>query len=175
MKKEKIVKIINWILLSIFLMIGILVIFSLFPIPGNIKFFVVYSGSMKPAIKTGSIILVKPSPDYKINDIITFGSLSGESPPKTHRVVDIKFDSSETLFRTKGDANDGPDRGFVKKDEVIGKVFLSIPYLGYLVAGARTKFGLLAIVLIPALVIIFSQVPVLIREIKRIRNVSNKN
>ena len=53
-------------------LITILLIVSVFPVTGNFKVKVVESGSMESAIKTGSIITIKPEEDYKIGDIVTF-------------------------------------------------------------------------------------------------------
>jgi len=87
--------------------IALLLIFSTFPIPGNFKVMTVLSGSMEPAIKTGSIVVIKPEKNYKIGDIITFYS-NESSLSITHRIYDAKIIKNEVYYITKGDANKTP-------------------------------------------------------------------
>lgn len=94
----------------------------------------VLSGSMEPAIQTGSIIYVKEIDAEEIipGDVITF-YLTDEITA-THRVVEVIKDdsnSSDIYFKTKGDANQIADKELVNGKDVIGKVFFTIPYLGY--------------------------------------------
>ena len=92
---------------------------------------VVLSGSMEPAFPVGSIIYYKETPCDKIQagEIVTFHAGDGGSLV-THRVVE-----NNTLmgqFVTKGDANEKADVNPVSYEEFIGKLTLSIPYLGRL-------------------------------------------
>lgn len=148
-------------------------IVSALPIPGNYQFLVVRSGSMEPTIKQGAVVVVKPSEAYQIGDIITFRGTfrtpKGEIIPVSHRVAEIRVDQGEPFYTTKGDANDAADTREVRHREVIGKVRLTIPYIGYGIETARTTYGFLALVIIPALIIIFDQGKRAWREWKRIR------
>src|SRR3989338_8215020 len=58
----------------------------LLPIKGNIEIKIVKSGSMEPAIKTGSIVVIKPASLYGVGDVITFGEDSRTTYPTTHRI-----------------------------------------------------------------------------------------
>jgi len=155
-KNKKKLKIVNSIISYFLGGIVFVLILSLLPIPGNFKFLTVLSGSMEPVIKTGSIVLVKPISNYKVNDIITF-ELQKENV--THRIYEKKTKDKIESYITKGDANNASDMREIKKENIVGKVFLSIPYLGYGVSFIqrimRTPFvflsfviGLLAIVVI---------------------------
>ena len=73
------------------------------------KTFVVNSGSMEPAIKTGAVVLVVSSDEYEVEDVITFGPYSREKAPTTHRIVEIKEESGNISYITKGDKNGGVD------------------------------------------------------------------
>jgi len=117
----------------------------------------VQSGSMEPTIHTGSVVFVKPASDYKIGDIITFGQASKTKTPTTHRIVDIRVQESQPLYTTRGDANNGADQKEISKKEIIGKVLLDIPYLGYAVSFAKTKLGFALIIIIPALAVILEE------------------
>ena len=107
---------------------------------------VVLSGSMEPAFPVGSIIYYKETPCDKIQagEIITFHAGDGGSLV-THRVVE-----NNTLmgqFVTKGDANEKADVNPVSYEEFIGKLALSIPWLGRLAqfftsTGGKTGAGI---------------------------------
>lgn len=137
---------------------------SALPIPGGIKTFVVQSGSMEPAIGTGSVVVVKPFETYAKGDVITFGPRSKTKPPTTHRIIEVKEDGN---FVTKGDANTDEDIRAVSRYEVIGKVLFSVPLLGYAVATAQKPWGFMVIVVIPAVLIIWEEAHKIWREIKK--------
>ena len=55
----------------------------------------------------------------------------------THRIKRINTDKEK--FTTKGDANDVEDSKQVSYENVIGKVVLHVPYLGYMMVMSGTK------------------------------------
>jgi signal peptidase len=165
---EKAFKIILNVILFFLIATGLLVVFSFIDIPGNYKIFTVQSGSMEPAIHTGSLIFVKPLADYSVGDIVT----KKTDDPKmtvTHRVVTKEEIDGQTVFETKGDANDSSDGEKFGKDMIIGKKFLTIPFLGYLTSYAKTQAGIILIIIIPAIIIIYDEFNKIAAEIKKIR------
>ncbi len=90
----------------------------------------VISGSMEPAIPTGSVVYVKEieASDLQKDDVIAYYSSDENGAIITHRVVQNRVVSGE--FITKGDANEKEDLTPVTYDRLIGKVVLSIPFLG---------------------------------------------
>ena len=129
----------------------------------------VLSGSMEPTIKTGSIVLTKPVNDYKIGDIITFGSTTKTIPPTTHRIAEIKVVGGEPVYITKGDANNSVDSREIKKSDIIGKTIIKVPYLGYVIDFVRKPVGFVLIIVIPAVVIINDEIRKIWREIMRLK------
>lgn len=122
--------------------------------------YIVLSGSMAPAFDTGSVTFVRPVKAEQIEegDIITFRGLGNSDALTTHRVVEI--DGSEPgniKFVTKGDANDVNDPNPVPGENLVGKVTLAIPYLGYLMAFGQTKQGMLVLIIIPGVLLIVSE------------------
>lgn len=96
--------------------------------------YTVVSGSMEPAIPTGSLVYVESTEPEEAGegDVIAFYSSpdSGEGGVSiiTHRVV-----SNSTVmgqFITKGDANEKEDVRPVEYSQYIGKVTLSVPWAG---------------------------------------------
>ena len=86
--------------------------------------------SMEPEISVNSLVYVKPEDfnNLKENDIITY--VAGDGVTVTHRILSIDY-NAQTII-TKGDNNEYPDAMTVTNDEIIGKVVLTIPLLGYI-------------------------------------------
>jgi signal peptidase len=126
---------------------------------------------MEPAIKTGSIIAVKPVENYKIGDIITF-KRRGEKDLTTHRIVEMRVEQGSPIYTTQGDANNAPDMREVKESEVTGKALFAVPYLGYAVDFAKKPVGFALLIIIPALLIIGDEIKKIIKEVKK--NVRNE-
>ena len=81
----------------------------------------------------------------------------------THRVFNI----TDEGFITKGDANEDPDQWKVKKENVIGKLILTIPYIGYLGYFVRTPIGFILLIVIPVTIIIIIEIRNIIKEVKK--------
>ena len=122
--------------------------------------YVVLSGSMLPHIEIKDIVVTKkiPAEELEVGDIITFiapdsryGGIS-----ITHRILDKYYDESlgSYTYRTKGDANNTADSALVPNENILGKVILKIPKLGYLQDILSSKGGLIFVVLIPCLLIL---------------------
>jgi len=165
----KVLKIIYYIFIACIALIALLLVFSIFPITGNYKVLIVQSGSMAPAIKTGSVVIVKPVSDYKIGDVITFGQATKTKVPTSHRIYDIKVVDGQPVYITKGDANNAPDAKEISKSEIIGKVLFDVPYAGYAVDAAKKPLGFALIIVVPAAIIIFDEGKKIIGEIKKMR------
>ena len=132
----------------------------------------IMSGSMEPTIPVGSIVVVETvnPKDVKVNDIIVFQ----RSDLKTlHRVIDKIEENNTYYFQTKGDANENPDPWTVKPDQIQGSLMLTIPYYGYFLHFAGTPIGFLLMVIIPAIILITSELRKII-ELTKKENTSNK-
>lgn len=162
----KILKIIYNSIAIALAIVALLVIVSLFPITGNYKILIVQSGSMEPAIKTGAVVVVKPTDNYQINDVITF---AGENSKKstTHRIIDIEDTDGKKNFVTKGDANNAEDSNRITEEKIIGKVLFSVPYVGYVVAAAKEPLGFVLLIIVPASLIIIDEAGKIYKEIKK--------
>ncbi len=151
----------------VFVLVAGVLILSSFSFSGmDLRVLVVQSGSMEPAIKTGSIVFVFPDNTYSAGDIITFSrERSSHGVPITHRIIKENTVYGQTAYTVQGDANRYPDAEKVFESEVIGKVRAGIPYIGFLINKARTPFGLMLLVLLPAIIIVSD-------EFKKIKNYS---
>lgn len=113
------------------------------------QMFAILTGSMEPAIPTGSMIYVKPVhiEEIKENDIITFRLGSGKTNTATHRVVGIQQDG----VITKGDANPTADAMIVDAQRLIGKVVYSLPICGYFLMFIGNPIGMISFVFLLSL------------------------
>lgn len=168
-KFKKISNLLTCILYIVIILFALLALSSKLPIPGNYKLFTVMSGSMEPTIKTGSLVIVKPAAEYKINDIITFTSSTDLKKTTTHRLIETRTEGNLTYGITKGDANDGPDAERIYQDKILGKLRLAVPYLGYPIAFSKTLPGLIIFIIIPATIIIYDEILKIKEELKRRR------
>ena len=110
----------------------------------GIEQYVVISGSMEPAIPVGSMVYsaqTDPS-TLEAGDIIVFYSNEAGSTPVTHRVVENHVADGEII--TKGDANEQNDMSPVVYANVLGKLVLHVPMLGYIAAPLGTITGKIA-------------------------------
>ena len=149
--------------------IALLMVVSIFPIPGNIAVKVVLSGSMEPAISVGSVIVIKPAESYTVGDIVTFGKDTKTDIPTTHRIVDVRIDGEETFFKTQGDANEDSDMSELKESAITGKVLVTIPFLGYLIDFAKKPIGFVLLFIVPAACIMIDEIKKIWIEAKRLR------
>ncbi len=152
--------------LVLLVLLGVFVVFSFVPFPGNYKVFTVQSGSMEPTIHTGSMIFVRPEADYNVGDIIT----KRTDDPKmtvTHRIVSKEELQGKVAFETKGDANNAPDGEKFTKEGIIGKEVFKLPYIGYPVGYAKTVPGLILLIVVPAVIIVYDEMNKIKDEIKK--------
>lgn len=133
--------------------------------------YVVLSGSMLPSIQIKDIVVTKKvaEEELEIGDIITFISpdprFGGISV--THRIIDKYYDESSGSYsyRTQGDNNNIADSALVPNNNILGKVILKIPKLGYLQDILSSKGGLIIVVLIPCLVILSYDIMKLLKKV----------
>lgn len=118
---------------------------------GNIRSYVVLSGSMSPLIPVGSIIYTQKLLEYQVGDVISFQK--GDQVI-THRLMIIEGGEGQTSFKTKGDANDSIDQTAVSLDKVLGKVYVKALYLGFLVMFLKSIPGFALLIILPALLFI---------------------
>ena len=162
-------KIFYYFFITAVLVIGAFLLTTLFKTPGNYQVKIVKSGSMEPAIKTGSVIVIKPGAEYKVGEIITFGKDDKRNIPTSHRINATRMDQGKMLYTTKGDANNSSDMKEISQNEIIGRVIFKLPYLGYILDMARRPIGFILLVAIPALAIIYDEIVKIWKEVRKMK------
>lgn len=119
-------------LFALVLLVGALVI--IVPNLAGAMPLTVLTSSMEPGLPPGTLIVVKPieTDEIAVGDVITYQIESGKAGVITHRVTGItnSSDGSQT-FTLKGDNNDIADELQVLPVQVQGKLWYSVPWIGY--------------------------------------------
>lgn len=88
------------------------------------------SGSMSDVINKGDVVVVEKTDKYdtlKEKDVIAF---KYNGVIVVHRIIDITRYDGKYYYYTKGDANPMPDNYAVEEEMIVGKIKLTIPFLG---------------------------------------------
>ena len=130
MMSNKWVKVSGWFLLSFVLFI-LLSLFLPLLIGWNVH--LVNSASMTPTVPPGSIAIVKPTEgnDMQVGDIALLTNDHQEL--LLHRITEVKRTEQGVSFQTKGDANEYEDFFEAQSEQMIGNLFIHLPYVGYLI------------------------------------------
>ena len=110
----------------------------------GVKMYVILSGSMRPELDIGDIVIVKDCNEFKKGDIISFRK--GQSII-THRIIDILNENNEIKYKTKGDNNNSEDKILIKQDDIEGIVINKISKIGNFVLIIKDKTILIMVVL----------------------------
>lgn len=146
----------------------------------SVKLLTVSGNSMEPVITEKDLIVVALSKNkgvdaeyfsenaflkgLKVGDVITYKhEVDGKTLLITHRIVEINRSGSEVTIKTKGDNLSEPDDYFVRGSQIIGTVVLIIPFLGAFLRFANSFYGLILLIIIPAILLIFMEVRKIIK------------
>lgn len=136
----KLSKAISWVQNVELIIAAVLFLLCLAGFPFGIKTFAVLSGSMEPAILTGSLAYVDTGVECNEiaeGDVVAFDI--GDNKVVTHRVVENDVDGQ--IMITKGDANVDVDLAPVTYADYIGETVFSIPYLGFLLMAFKSYWA----------------------------------
>lgn len=153
-RKNKIKKVIDFIIYPIVLMLlicCIIVVLQAIKNPGQTpnlfgyKFFNVISGSMKPNLEIGDIVIIKEIENINKGDIITFKQ---QDSIITHRVVDIINEDGKIYYQTKGDNNNSNDENLVEYKDIEGIYVYRIPKIGIVINNIQNTTTMIIIILV---------------------------
>lgn len=154
--------------------LGLLFLIGLFFFSqSGVKAFVVTSGSMQPAFGPGSLILTFPLKEYSPGDVITYRAAFKDKlvvTPQTlitHRILKKKQIEADYLYLTQGDANQTADQAWTKHSQVIGRAFVCLPLVGYVVLITQSQTGQILLILLPAIALVISQAWILFTSLTR--------
>ncbi len=137
---------------------------------------IVETGSMSPVFDENDVVLVNNSGDddtYAVGDIICFHSASAYV---THRIYAIETrEDGGTVYITKGDANNAPDEGYVRQDQILGVYETRFVGMGKTLLFIQTPLGMILCVFFPILlVLLLFLLPPMIEQRKKQKAEENK-
>jgi signal peptidase len=97
------------------------------------------------------VVIVDASAAIAVGDVITFDD--GNTVPTTHRVVAIE----DGQYVTQGDANQNPDAQRVAPGDVLGRVTLTVPFIGHVILWVNTPTGYVSLVVAPLVLLVGSE------------------
>ncbi len=117
---------------AFYIVVAGLVIFIAVVTICGVKGYSVASNSMQPEFSKGDVVFVKATPFEKLEkgDIVTVEFKVKDGTTYTHRIVSIDYDKKE--IKTAGDKTGLVDTESATADQIKGKVWFSVPFLGYL-------------------------------------------
>jgi len=126
----------GWLVITIGAVMIIWFSVGLFPLHPAL----VGSGSMKPAMDVGDIVIIAKTPANIVTegDIIQFRQ--AENITVMHRVVEVEETEAGKFFITKGDANRDADSDPVIPENVVGKLVFTIPKVGWVAIAIKGFF-----------------------------------
>ena len=173
----KIFRVFSYIFLAILFLLAIFLVFYIISSAiakkrgtrPPISLYTIASPSMEPTINVYDIIvdvnvksddeLYAPSKDNE-GTIITFYSDSIDTGgyTVTHRIY-RKYDYNGTIYyETKGDNNISEDLGRITLDNIVGRYIFKIPKIGKVQFFLSSRIGWILVILIPALIIIITDI-----------------
>lgn len=133
------------------------------PMATDYQWRTVVTGSMRPAIEPGDVILAAPLTEAaQVGDVVVFADPSGDRDI-VHRISGFDDDG---MVITKGDANNGVDPWALAPEELTGSVVFQVPKVGFLVEAMDSKTGIVLFLVVPALAIIAAESRVWYRFIR---------
>lgn len=123
-EKEGLASFIITILLSVGIVWFAVGVFPVYPS-------VIVTGSMKPMINPGDVILIKKTTDInevQIGDVIQF---KREGIMISHRITEIITKDGVPNYRTRGDNNNVEDSQLVSPEQLKGEVIKVVPKIGW--------------------------------------------
>lgn len=94
----------------------------------------VLTASMEPRLPPGTLVVIRPvvPRDVRVGEVVTYQIESGRPEVITHRVVAITTASDGARrFTFRGDANGAADAAPVRSEQIRGRLWYSVPFVGW--------------------------------------------
>ncbi len=163
------------ILFNIFAIITVLsVIFVGFNIVSGAKGYAVTGGSMEDTFSRGDVVFSKKVDfeELKVGDIITVSSEDGERF-FTHRIVEIN--AKDKTVTTRGDANTVDDPMPTKADRIVGKMWYSVPVLGFISIAFSQMSQMTGIIILCVIAVVLVVANTVLTHRKKNKNIKKKS
>jgi signal peptidase I len=116
----------------------------------------VLSGSMRPGLPVGGVVITKrvPISSIKVRDVIVFHP-PGQSELVVHRVIKLTHEADGIAIQTQGDANNTPDAWTATlRGSTAYRAVYSVPLVGYVALWAHGPRGRRVLLLVGLVLLI---------------------
>ena len=124
--------------------VGLFLALGVLPRTGTYRTMTVLSGSMRPGIQPGSVVVVRRIDlrDIKVGNVMAFQAPTADRPTVTHRISEVVRAGDTPLVRSKGDANSSVDPWVVQLGPGPGwKLVTTVPIAGHAIHAMQTPVG----------------------------------
>jgi signal peptidase I len=104
-------------------------------IGGSTRYMITHGISMEPMLHTGDLVLVRPSDDYKVGQVVAYHSTLLHTVV-LHRIIRI----ADGRYTFKGDNNDFVDPTHPTRALLVGRMWLHIPHGGTVLNWVHTPW-----------------------------------
>ena len=116
------------------LVVGLGVVLVVIPRATGATPLTVLTSSMEPGLPPGTLVIVRPvaAEALRLGDVVTYQMESGDARVVTHRITSIASSSDGSRsFIVQGDNNSAPDDDPVLAEQIQGRLWYAVPYVGY--------------------------------------------
>lgn len=138
--------------LLLFAVLAVLVAAVVVPRVSGATPYTILTSSMRPNYPPGSMVVIQSADpaDLGVGTVITYQLESGKPDVVTHRIIATEQDGTgELSYVTRGDNNGAADEKPVRLEQIRGKLWYSVPYMGYVsqwMTGEQRKYAVAVIV-----------------------------
>ena len=119
------------------ILVALWIAFAPLKIGGQASYVMVIGNSMEPGFHRGDLAIVKPSPAYRVGDIVTYNEPQLRAKV-IHRIIAVEQDR----YVLKGDNNSWIDPYHPSREEIIGKLWIHAPKIGNIFQWLRLPLNL---------------------------------
>jgi len=127
----------------------------LLPVAIGWRPYTVLTGSMRPRIQPGDVVMDKPilATQIHVGKVVTFKDMEREGKLVTHRVRSVSRQGNMVSVETRGDANNTSEHWSVAADGHVGQVMYTLPMVGRIGHAIRNPIGILILVIVPCFIV----------------------
>jgi len=114
----------------LYIVIFLVSVGTLYLLSFRYKLLFVSTSSMSPKIPKGTILLVDKKEVPSLGSVVTYSYKNDVLI--THRIIKLNHCGNHVYYVTKGDANEFEDKVPVTKNDIVGTIIFTFPYLGYM-------------------------------------------
>ncbi len=156
-----------------FILVGIFGLLWIFFAPiqsgGKVAYVIISGNSMEPNYHLGDLVVARERSSYQIGDIVVYRH--PEQGHVFHRIID----QEEERFILKGDNNSWNDFHHPYQDEIVGKLWLHVPFGGSIIGFLRSPANLAILTVLVMVIVTAPTKQKLSRKSKRKKNKKLKN